>query len=93
MSIDEFPAVVYARISGSAVFGEIETVVPNRLTADAIAKRDRKLVYADFDIVLKTEDMPPHPILLRLIYDRQSGRWLSLNAFKIINEPPRVFVW
>lgn len=77
----------------SAVYGELETPVPNHVSADTIAKRDGKLVYADFDIVLKTNGMPPHPILLRLIYDRQSCRWLPLNAFKIINEPPRVFIW
>ena len=78
---------------GSAVFGELETVVPNRVSADTIAKRDGKLVFADFDIVLKTDAIPPHPLLIRLIYDRQGGRWLPLNAFKIINEPPSVFIW
>ena len=87
-----FQTLMRSRIE-SALGGEVETGVPNRVSAEAIAKRDGKLVYADFEILLKTGGMPPHPILLRLIHDRQDGRWLPLNAVKIINEPPRVFVW
>ncbi len=78
---------------GLVPFVEIEIAVPNRMSATEIATRDGTISYADFEIVIKTAEVPPHPLIVRLFYDPMEKRWLPLNAAKVLNNPPHMFVW
>lgn len=78
---------------GAITFVELENAVPNHIAVAEIAARDGVVVFADFEIVLKTANLPPHPLIVRFVHDPRTTRWLPLNAAKIVNEPPHMFVW
>lgn len=77
----------------SVLGGELEKAVPNKASVAEIVTRGGSIMFADFQIVIKTLDVPPHPLIVRLVYDPSTEYWLPLNAVNIINVLPRVFVW
>ncbi len=77
----------------AALPSEVRPFIANRLSAVAIADRDGELVYADFEIIQKAGDLPPHPLMVRFVHDRSTGRWLPHNIVKIENEPPLLLIW
>ncbi len=67
--------------------------IPNKNSVETILKRDEEIVFADFTVISSAADAPPHPILLRFVWDSETRDWLPLNAMKLWNNPLKPFVW
>lgn len=92
-SVSHFTRSLKSGTWAAVLPAEIKPVVPNRVSAVHIAQRDGQLVYADFQIVQTTAKLPPHPLIVRFVYDPKADAWYMYNAVKIENNPPHVFVW
>lgn len=69
----------------------IDKFVPNRVSAADIAARDGRVIFADFELIVRRASDPPHPLLVRFVFDRQATTWLPLSAVNLWNGPGKVF--
>jgi len=62
----------------------LKLAVPNRLSAVELARRDGRIVFADWRIVQKAPGRAASPIVLRFVLDQEANAWLPLQALMVV---------
>ena len=70
-----------------------EKYVPNRTLAADIVSRTGKLVFADFDIVIRRAPDPSYRLVARFTWDEQARTWLPAAVLKLWSRVPKDFDW
>ena len=70
-----------------------EKYVPNGMSAPEIVSRTGKLVFADFEIVMRRAPDPANPMVARFFWDEQRAAWLPSAVLKLWSRGPKPLYW
>ncbi len=62
----------------------LKLAIPNRVAVEQIAKRDRRITFADFRVIQRAAGRPASPLEVRFVYDPKQRSWLALHALVVV---------
>jgi len=73
--------------------GLMKTLVPSRLSAEEIAEREGRLVYADVEIIQRPTGRPGAPVIVRVVWDGAAEQWIPWNLMLLYAQHKYPLIW
>lgn len=71
----------------------MKTLVPSRISAQDIAEREGRLVYADVEIIQRPTGRPGAPVIVRVVWDGAAEEWIPWNLMLLYAQHKCPLIW